>query len=68
MTYKTALNLKPGDKVAIKATGEPHTVRCIEGTTQSIFVILDSGDEYRHDQLRRKAGQALPQLPMLFAL
>lgn len=54
MTYIEALELESGEKVKIKGTEELHKVECIRGTTRTIFVLLDSGMEYRHDLLERE--------------
>lgn len=53
MSYEEAFNLEKGDKVTVIDTQNQRTVESISGTLINIFVLLDDGNEYRHDQLVR---------------
>lgn len=54
MNYEEALALNEGDKIIIMDTKERHTVESISGTLVNIFVLLDNGREYRHNQIEKE--------------
>ena len=51
MSYNEAYDLNTGDKVTVIGTQEKRTVEEISGTLTHLFILLDNGHEYRHDQL-----------------
>ena len=51
MSYDEAYDLNRGDKVTIENTKERRIVEEINGTLTHLFILLDNGREYRHDQL-----------------
>ena len=53
MSYEEAFGLEIGDKVTIISTEEERTVEAIRGTLVHLFILLDNGHEYGHDQLKR---------------
>ena len=53
MSYKEAYGLDVGDSVIVLETQEKHTVEHIRGTLTSLFILLDNGHAYRHDQIKK---------------
>lgn len=53
MSYEEAFNLNIGDKVIVISTKEERTVEAIRGTTVHLFILLDNGRDYSHEQLKR---------------
>lgn len=53
MSYKEAHDLNEGDKVVIKGAQSQHTVESVKGTLAYMFVTLDNGRTYRHDEIKK---------------
>lgn len=53
MSYTEAYKLNIGDKVIVIETKEVHTVEQMRGTLTSLFILLDNGHAYRHDQIKK---------------
>lgn len=53
MSYEEAFNLNIGDKVIVISTKEERTVEAIRGTTVHLFILLNNGHEYGHEQRKR---------------
>lgn len=53
MSYEDALELNEGDKVVIIETKEQKIVESVRGTLTTMFVLLNNGRTYRHDQIRK---------------
>lgn len=53
MSYKEAYDLNIGDNVIVIGTEEQRTVEEISGTSSHLFILLDDGCKYRHDQLMK---------------
>ena len=52
MSYEEAFKLHKGDKVTVIETQEQRIVDSISGTMKYLFILLDNGYEYPHNQLK----------------
>lgn len=53
MSYKEAQELNEGDNVTIIETKEQKTVESVRGTLMTMFILLDNGRTYRHDEIQK---------------
>lgn len=53
MDYEEAYGLNVGDRVIVLETKEKHIVEYIRGTLTSLFILLDNGHAYRHDEIKK---------------
>lgn len=53
MSYEEALELNEGDTVIITETKEEKIVESVRGTLTNMFILLNNGRTYRHDQIKK---------------